>query len=414
MSGKADYFKVLATMVVLFLVLPALASARPEAVRTAVLGLNSLEKMKPNGEYVVEVFRGGTWQEAGRLSFDKFYRDRELDLARFIDDGNEPLKIRLTEKGGGAAHIDAVFLGRIPPAEARESSAGATRELQLRKLIKKDNDVIDAFEKTFEITFGPGGRDSVLRLTARVEPEAISKTPFQFPLENLYKPMDEQSGFYRYKVDSITGSLKMDGTMDQVSAEEPFFREFSMTGSGHPSGITYGWVRNDEENLYVSMDFTADNTMDGEKDYAKVYVKTGTGLKEFKVSVPETRWGLPDFTYTDKVPYEHKVYKFRIPLKEIGITKAEDPREIQLAFAAYGTASPGPGAFTPAIAYDPVNNRFLAVFLGILPVSFAQEIRGQLLNPDGSAFGSEFVISGAAVSATTPPWRTTAPIRGFW
>ena len=62
-------------------------------------------------------------------------------------------------------------------------------------------------------------------------------------------------------------------------------------GSGHPQGTTYGWVRDDGKTLYVAMDFTSDNTYDGDADYAKVYVKVGNALREFKVSVPEHRWG---------------------------------------------------------------------------------------------------------------------------
>ena len=47
----------------------------------------------------------------------------------------------------------------------------------------------------------------------------------------------------------------------------------------------------------------ADNTMDGGKDYAKVYVNTPEGLRMFKASVPEQRWGRPGFTYTERVAY---------------------------------------------------------------------------------------------------------------
>ena len=68
------------------------------------------------------------------------------------------------------------------------------------------------------------------------------------------------------------------------------------------------------------MDFTPDNTMDGVKDYAKVYAKTAEGLKEFKVSVPETGWGSPGFAYTNKASYQHKVYEFKIPFSQLGIT----------------------------------------------------------------------------------------------
>ena len=94
---------------------------------------------------------------------------------------------------------------------------------------------------------------------------------------------------------------------------------------------------NDDENLYVAIDFTGDNTIDGDKDYAKVYVNTGNEVREFKVSVPEQKWGVAGFTYTKNVHYQHKVYEFKIPLSEIvsGDIKKQDA--LLLAFSAYGT-----------------------------------------------------------------------------
>jgi hypothetical protein len=77
--------------------------------------------------------------------------------------------------------------------------------------------------------------------------------------------------------------------------------------------------------------------MDGDKDYAKVYINTSNGVREFKVSEAETKWGKPDFTYTNKVAYQHKVYKFKIPFTEIA--GGDVPEKLSLAFAAYGTAS---------------------------------------------------------------------------
>ena len=146
-----------------------------------------------------------------------------------------------------------------------------------------------------------------------MESTVISKTPFQFPTANLFKKMDANSKFYQYQINA-------ENTLS------PIFKEYSLTGSGHPSGHTYGWVRNDDKNLYIKIDFTPDNTMDGDKDYAKVYVKTADGLREFKVSEAEKKWGKPDFAYTDKVPYQHKTYDFIIPLEELGIKDTKKER----------------------------------------------------------------------------------------
>src|SRR4030042_2446863 len=370
-KGKGIAFSLVILSMLLF---PILAQASYQVTQSIPLGINSLEKMKPNGEFSVYVFRDADWQKIGDLNFDKFFRERKIDLSSYIS-GNETVKIRLLQKGGGAAHIDSVFLGGISPAGVK----GIQDSIALKKLIQKDYDVINAYGKDIEVMFSAKGKDKILTLTARVEGERISNVPFQFPLRNLFREMNDRSEFYTYTIGSKNESSK------------PFFKEYSQTGSGPPSGFTYGWVSNDDKNIYVRIDFTPDNTMDGDKDYAKVYVKTEGGLKEFKVSVPEKKWGHPDFIYTDKVGYQHKVYDFRIPLTELGIKKIKDMKNLQLAFAAYGTASPGD--YVSDLAYDPVNNRYLAVFTKVGPSD--TDIYGQLRNCDGTAAGPEFIIFNA-------------------
>jgi hypothetical protein len=314
--------------------LTVLAMLTPRSSVLAVLKADHASgAVDTGGKYFVYVEKGKHFVEAGSLSFDKYFRSIEMNLSDYVS-GGEDVKIRLVQKGGGAAHIDAVLLGGRPPVEVK----GIEDVLALKKVSQKDFDVVDAFGKTLELVFPSGGSDRVLSLTARVEGTRISEIPFQFPRGNLFKEMTGDSEFYRYRL--TAGDLPAaQGRRDM--SENPFFKEYSVTGSGHPSGFTYGWVGNDKENLYVTIDFTPDDTMDGDKDYAKVYVKTEHGIRDFKVSVPETKWGTPDFTYTDKVAYQHKVYDFAIPLKEIGVTDVKRQRELVLAFATYGTASAG-------------------------------------------------------------------------
>jgi|GEM_PF-1360617 len=322
-----------------------------------------------------------------------------------------PLPATTGEDARPTGGVHAVVVGSAPPPAEIGPSETSLRIQQ--KISQQDFDVVDVSRQTLELIFpfiktpgsaalkpeaaGEDARPTVgstappgfvgaasplpgkagenahlteskttLRVVARVEPLTIGKTPFQFPRENLYQTMTSKSRFYTYHLHAERAVLKIDGDLEEVASEKPFFKEYSRTGSGHPSGFTYGWVRNDDENLYVAMDFTPDNTMDGEKDYAKVYVKTAAGLKEFKVSMPERSWGSPGFTYTDKVGYQHKVYEFKIPLSRLvptnppdalssthffpplskggpgGFSEKESAMEIQLAFAAYGTAAPPP------------------------------------------------------------------------
>ena len=291
----------------------------------------AIEKMKTNGKYIIYVMKEGEWREAGKLVFDEFYREREMDLSGYLT-GDEKVRVKLVQKGGEAAHIDSVFLGDKPPVEVKDIADG------LKKLSKKDFDVVDAFGKSIEVLFNKDVKAKTLKLTARVE--GINRgLPFQFPISNMNRKMDTNAHFYTYKLNSTKGTISLDGKLDEVGERvPPFFKEYSLAGTGHPSGFTYGWVWNDTENLHVYIDFTPDDTMDGDKDYTKVYVNTPNGVKEFKVSEAETKWGKSGFTYTDKVDYQHKVYNFKIPLKEFMGAQKEGKDKVLLAFSAYGTA----------------------------------------------------------------------------
>jgi hypothetical protein len=326
-----------------------------------------------NGVFNVYVEKEGIWQNAGVLSFDRYFRQRTLDITHHMA-GRNSIKIKLTKEGGGSAHIDSVLLNSRPPLSA--SGIGA----DLKKLMQDDFDVVDASGKGIELEFNGTEGKAILSLSARIEESVITKTPFQYPLENLYKEIGLNSKFYHYRVEKGDKGI-----------EKQIFRAYSLAGSGHPSGYTYGWAHNDGRNLYVKIDFTPDDTMDGDKDYAKVYVKTEEGIKEFKVSVPETRWGNAAFIYTDKVSYQHKVYDFTIPLKEIGITDAGQAEDITLAFAAYGTAAPPPGG-----AFNPSTNNYLVVY------DRSGEVYGQLLDSNGNPVGGEINITNDASAQLHP------------
>ena len=292
---------------------------------------------KPIGGYEIFVFKNGQWKQAGILEYGKFLREKKIDLGQFLP-AKEKIQIRLVQKGGGAAHIDAARLGNLAPSGLN----GSGDENALKKIVKQDFDVLDAFRKTLELKFPADGKQTILKLTARVEPKTIEKTTFQFPSINLFRQIDSNSQFYNYVlIDSKSAAT--------LKSESPLFREFCRTGSGHPYGFTYGWVSNDDSYLYATIEFLPDNTMDGDKDYAQLHVKTENGLLSFKVSELLRKWGDPAFVYTDKVPYQHKLYHFKVPFTAIGLKQPKAGRNLQLAFSAYGTAFPAsPGPFIDA------------------------------------------------------------------
>ncbi len=377
---------------------PALPAA-PQ-VRTVSLGLDRLERMHPNGSYRVQVWRAERWEQAGELAYDQFYRTRTLALP--TPAAGQALRVRLVERGGGAAHVDSVLLNGRPP----EAAQGAP----LAKLARRDFDVSDAFGRTIEVRFPASalrGGTAELALTARVEGHRISEVPFQYPPINTFRPMNEHSAFYHYTLGSHGGTLALDGELAGKALGTPFFAENLPVGTGHPQSTTYGWVMDDGRTLYVAMDVTGDNTRDGNKDYTKVYVKTPRGLQEFKVTEAERRWGVPGFTYTDKVPWQHKVYQFAIPLEALGEGLAAGST-LPLAFAAYGTQ--GPDDKAPVLAFDPNHNRYLLVYLDDYA---SYTIYGLLLNADGTAYNGAppFAIAGPDATPRNLPAVAFDPVR---
>jgi hypothetical protein len=290
-----------------------------------------------NGTFTVSVLRGGTWQSVGTLAFGQNLTEQRLDLSGWVSAGQ--VSVRLVYPGSTAAHIDAARLGSAAPRAA--SGSAEEQSLALKKLANRDYDVIDASQRTLTFTFDlPVSETAILALVARIEPERIGELPFVFPPENSIQTMNATSNFYSYAFDSQPCRLAVNGDLNDETLGVPFFKEYTQPGTGHPANDTYGWVCNDAENLYAAIDFIPDNTYDGDKDFARVYVNTPTGLREFQVSVPEQRWGKPGFIYTSRAVYQHKAYEFQIPLSELGLTGIKPGEKIQMAFAAYGTAAP--------------------------------------------------------------------------
>lgn len=271
-----------------------------------------------NGAYSVQVQADGAWTTVGAIAFGTQYSSEALKLPAQTE------RVRLVQSGGTAAQLDSVALDGAAP-RAVEGSSDA---LAVRKLAASDDDVTAVFGDAVVLTFAEPG--SLIEIRARIQGDLSGFLPFEYPLQNLCKPVTDASAFYTYRLNAAR-------TIDQ--AAEPFAREFTTPSTGHPDGYTYVWVANDAEGLLVTLDFTSDNTMDGDEDYATVHVKTPDGVKSFTVTASDGTWGEVAFTYTDKVSYQHKLYTFAIPWSEVGGRPSD---EVEMAFTAYGTA-----AYTP-------------------------------------------------------------------
>lgn len=357
---------------------------RVKNLRTDYLGTSGAPQLKPNGHFSVEFRRGDRWQTAGVINFDQFVREKSLQLP--ADTAVSPeITLRLTKRGGGAAHLDAVTLDDKPPVRMADAP-----ELALKKLAARDFDLLDAAQPV-ELTFAAS--TGTLVIAGRIEAEVIGANAFMIPRQNYCKELSGLAATYiPYRLDAAQSVGKP--KMGELENSPPFIREFLRSGSGHPSEYLTGWVRNDDDNLYVTLDFAGDNTRDGSKDFAKVFARRGDQVREFKLTETDSTWGRALFTYTAAAPWQHKLYEFSIPLAELEVTDRSAP--LQLAFSTYGTCSPGDLSKSgPELAYDPVNNRYLAVYKvrpEVQAGTCMTRIVGQLRNPNGSPGGPEFTI----------------------
>jgi hypothetical protein len=272
------------------------------------------------------------WQKVGVLEFDATLRPRGLRLPG-LPSGR--LTVRLTHGGRTAAHVDSILLGTAAPIAVDGLEDPAAK----KKVAAADLDVAAITGRSFTCSFAPSS-ERMLVVTARIEPPRGPEFPFAYPPANLYHRPEKFSSFYSYRLGSAPGKLAVDGELESETLGEPFFREFSRTGTGHPSADTWCWVKDDGKTLYAAIDFLPDNSFDGDADYSSLFVRTPTGIREFRVSVPLRKWGRSGFTYTSRARYQHKVYELAIPLAELGIDGSDGPKELELAFTAYGTAGP--------------------------------------------------------------------------
>ncbi len=287
--------------------------------------------LSPERGFEVQALVDGFWQPAGELAFGVRYTEAALALPDAALAG-PVARVRLVPRGGGAAHVDRVSLGETAPVRVE----GASEPEALALALRADRDVLDASGRAIDLTFRSPGAGSVLLLTARVEGEVVVGSPFAFPPANQFQGLTADSAFYRFRPAPGGRAPSWPETLDPANA---LFAERCTPTTGHPEGVTFGWVASDRHNLYAAVEFTPDNTRDGDADWASVHVATGGEVREFRVSERETTWGRVDFAPTARASYRHKLYQFAIPFSELGVRDASEAGELKLAFSAYGTAA---------------------------------------------------------------------------
>jgi hypothetical protein len=310
----------------------AVALAAVPASTTPAAGVPTfLGPFAPQGGFEVQALTDGVWQRVGDLSFDRFVRERTIRLPEGAY-GLATVRVRLVQHGGGAAHVDEIRLGNCAPTRV----AGAAEPDAETLASARDNDLVDAFGRVLEVSFPTPRSPAVLRVAARVEGPVVEGSPFAFPPADLLQPVTPDSAFYTF-VPSAGGTRP--SWPQALDSSAALFAERCAPTTGHPDGVTYGWVSNDPTTLYAAVEFTSDNTCDGDKDWSAVWVERGGQLREFRVSTSSTRWGRPSFVATARAGYRHKLYTFAIPFHELGADTARQVGPLKLAFAAYGTAA---------------------------------------------------------------------------
>ncbi|MFI0416317.1 MAG: CARDB domain-containing protein [Candidatus Thiodiazotropha sp.] len=284
-----------------------------------------------DASYHLSTWNGSEWIERGVLHYGLHYREQELSLKDYLPDPDGEYKVRIRQVGMEAAHVDYVALeagGLVFNAVSATDTENGNDLLP--QVVHADHEVQDLHESEMEVHWSDiPPTHTTLVLVAREERLSNRNAiPFSYP--------ENSNDTYSYTLDG-SGSLKIDGIVtgeDRLGA--PLFDVFSKPGTGHPPARVHGYFSSDDSHLYGALDFTVDNTIDGEKDWASLWVRTPAGWREFRVTASDTQWGVAGFTYTGKVRHRHKYYEFKIPLSELGASLGDT---LDVRFQAYGTAA---------------------------------------------------------------------------
>lgn len=271
------------------------------------------------GSFSAYVFKDGGWQLQGVLHFSD-YETLQMQLS------NHPgqLKLRLAQEGHDGAYIDQVIVQKDGISYLPASAVNIDNNTDvLTKILYPEYDVCNGWDSTLEIAWDNAPENATLVMRAMEEDLGEGHgTPMYYPW-----PWEHRTLSYLLVND---GGIAVDGVLEEST--EPDFSVFWQPYSPHPDGYTYGWIHCDSKFLYAAVEVTADNTPDAE-DWGALYIMVDGKPKEFRISEDQT-WGVRGFEYTSSVPYEHRVYEFKIPLSAINAAPGSD---IHYIFGAYGT-----------------------------------------------------------------------------
>jgi parallel beta-helix repeat protein len=256
----------------------------------------------------------GTWEEVYCAPFPVRYATKEFRFSKTEDH----ITVRIVQNGSVPfADVEAAQLTacgqEILPKYARYVDSG---ESVLEDILEIDSNVIVAHEREIEVSWDI--------------PDSCSETailPLFFP----------DAGYATVSHDTAVPVI--DGKLDETDGiETPTYTVFWRFDSGHPEGYVYVYTSQDDENVYISLDITPDNTNEYGEDWAEITFRTPEGNKAFRIDDYYDEYGKCAFGLTSKVSYKHQTCEFRIPKSEIG------SEELDFMLLYYGTGMLSPSA----------------------------------------------------------------------
>jgi parallel beta-helix repeat protein len=258
----------------------------------------------PTTFHLSQLDSSDVWQEMYSSPFATMYSTKEFKFNKV----NGQVKLRVVQNGNAPfADVEAIQLTAcgvdITPTYAKYVDSG---ESVLEDILAIDHNVAIAHEKEIEVSWGiptSCNEQAIVALTAN---EYFSGLPLYFP-----------DAGYAAISQNIAVPL-IDGYLDETDGiEEPTYTDLWRSDSGHPTGYTYIYTSQDDENVYLSLDITSDNTNEYGLDWLEITFLTDEGDKTFRVDDYSDQYGKCGFGLTSKVTYKHQTCEVKIPKSEI-------------------------------------------------------------------------------------------------
>jgi parallel beta-helix repeat protein len=278
----------------------------------------------PTTYHLSQLSSSGQWNELYSEPFAVTYSTKEFLFSKTGDS----ITVRIVQNGpvpfGDVEAVQLSACGQdIIPTYAKYVDSG---ESVLEDILEIDNNVIVAHDKEIELSWdipASCNTPATLYLTAN---EYFAGLPLYFP-DAGYATVSEN-----------TAVPIIDGMLDETDdIENPTYTVLWTPDSGHPEAYTYIYTSQDEENVYISLDITSDNTNEYGLDWAEVTFVTSSGTRAFRIDDYNNEYGKCGFGLTSKVAYKHQTCEFSIPKSEIG-------EELNFRLHYYGTEAIYPSA----------------------------------------------------------------------